>query len=109
MNSTKLLLLLCFVVLLSFGSSAQLGGTHNYLDTAYIAPRNISQQNDFLNNNHNFPAKPRDMWQLGIFVGLPWVDGDAPLAVKGSGSGFSNFASGLGFLALVGYFLSISF
>ncbi len=109
MNSTKLLLLYCFVVLLSFGSSAQLGGTHNYLDTAYIAPRNISQQNDFLNNNHNFPAKPRDMWQLGIFVGLPWVDGDAPLAVKGSGSGFSNFASGFG-LSLrkaIGYVVSI--
>ena len=109
MNSTKILPLLSIVVLLSFGSSAQLGGTHNYLDTAYISPRNISQQNDFLNNNHNFPAKPRDMWQLGIFVGLPWVDGDAPLAVKGSGSGMSNYASGFG-LSLrkaIGYVVSI--
>ena len=109
MNSTKILPLLSIIVLLSFGSSAQLGGTHNYLDTAYISPRNISQQNDFLNNNHNFPAKPRDMWQLGIFVGLPWVDGDAPLAVKGSGSGMSNYASGFG-LSLrkaIGYVVSI--
>lgn len=88
---------------------AQLGGTHNYLDTSYIAPRNVSQQSDFLNNSTSFPAKPRDMWQLGIFVGLPFVDGDCPWAVKGAGSGISTYAwgGGLSLRKAIGYVVSI--
>ena len=66
-------------MLVLFNSSfAQLGGTHNYFDTTYIAPRNLAQQSEFMNNTHSFPAKPRDMWQLGVFLGFPYVDGDAP-------------------------------
>ncbi len=109
MNKRKILLLvslLTFSVIISFG---QLGGTHNYLDTAYIAPRNISQQNDFLSNNRNFPAKPRDMWQVGVFAGFPWVDGDAPSAFKGAGKGFSSYATGFGLSVrkAIGYVVSI--
>lgn len=81
----KIFTLLAVLLLIVPGVFAQLGGTHNYLDTSYIAPRNLSQQSEFLNNNTSFPAKPRDMWQLGVFVGLPYVDGDAPMAVKGAG------------------------
>lgn len=109
MNTRKTLILTIILCTGSLSSFAQLGGTHNYLDTAYIAPRNISQQNDFLNNNHSFPAKPRDMWQLGIFAGIPWVDGDAPLAIKGAGSGFSSIATGFGISLrkAIGYVVSL--
>ncbi|MDB5247935.1 MAG: hypothetical protein JWQ40_2329 [Segetibacter sp.] len=91
------------------GIFAQLGGTHNYLDTSYIAPRNLSQQSEFLNNNTSFPAKPRDMWQLGVFVGLPYIDGDGPMAVKGAGSGISSYAWGVGasLRKAIGYAISI--
>jgi len=89
--------------------NAQLGGTHNYLDTSYIAPRNLAQQSDFLNNNSNFPAKPRDMWQLGVFIGLPYVDGDCPMAFKGAGSGISSYAwgGGVSLRKAIGYVVSV--
>jgi outer membrane protein OmpA-like peptidoglycan-associated protein len=101
-------LLACFLFFIQCGF-AQLGGTHNYLDTSYIAPRNLSQQQDFLNNNTNFPAKPRDMWQLGVFVGLPWVDGDCPMAVHGAGSGIGSYAwgGGVSIRKAIGYVVSI--
>jgi len=101
-----LLVIFCFLASQNF---AQLGGTHNYLDTSYIAPRNLSQQQDFLNNNSNFPAKPRDMWQLGVFVGLPFVDGDGPMAVKGAGSGLGSIAwgGGISLRKAIGYVVSI--
>jgi len=101
---TYLAFLLCTI-----GAKAQLGGTHNYLDTSYIAPRNLSKQQDFLNNSTNFPSKPRDMWQVGVFVGLPYIDGDAPMAVKGPGSGIGSYAYGIGASVrkAIGYVVSI--
>ena len=109
MSNRKLLLLVYCTFLITISSFAQLGGTHNYLDTTYIAPRNIAQQNDFLNHNQNFPAKPRDMWQLGLFAGVPWVDGDAPMTLKGAGSGFSSYSSGFGvsLRKAIGYVVSL--
>ena len=100
---------LFILFILGVSAQGQLGGTHNYLDTAYISQRNLSQQQDFLNNSHNFPSKPRNMWQLGVFVGFPWVDGDAPLALHGAGSGISSYAHGIG-LSLrksLGYVISL--
>ena len=105
----KLFTLLTLLVVSITATQAQLGGTHNYLDTSYISPRNLSQQQDFLNNAHNFPSKPRDMWQLGVFVGFPWVDGDAPLALKGPGDGIGSYAYGLGvsIRKAMGYVISL--
>ncbi len=103
------ILLLIAVTVISATSFGQLGGTHNYLDTSYISPRNLSQQSDFLNNNSNFPAKPRDMWQLGVFIGFPYVDGDAPQALHGLGSGISSYAWGAGVSVrkAIGYVVSL--
>lgn len=103
------ILLLIAVTILSATSFGQIGGTHNYLDTSYISPRNLSQQSDFLNNSSNFPAKPRDMWQLGVFIGFPYVDGDAPQALHGLGSGISSYAWGAGvsIRKAIGYVVSL--
>jgi hypothetical protein len=104
--STLLTGLFFFIATAGF---AQLGGTHNYLDTSYISPRNLNQQQDFLNNSNNFPAKPRDMWQLGVFVGLPYVDGDAAMAIKGAGSGIMSYAwgGGISLRKAIGYVVSL--
>ena len=80
-----------------FGSVyAQMGGVHNYSDTSYISPRDMSQQSDFLSNKGNFPSKPRDQWQFGVFVGYPYVDGDCPTAFHGAGKGLESYSYGFG-------------
>ena len=104
----KIYLLIVSILMVANGFS-QLGGTHNYLDTSYISPRNTAQQSDFLNNNTNFPAKPRDMWQLGAFIGFPYVDGDCPASFHGIGSGINSYGwgGGLSLRKAIGYVVSI--
>lgn len=109
MDMRKVYALSAFLVLFFSAAQAQLGGTHNYLDSSYIAPRDLAQQQDFLNNNSNFPAKPRDMWQLGVFAGFPYVDGDCPAAFQGAGKGLSSKAWGVGasLRKAIGYVVSV--
>ncbi len=96
MLKEKFIVVALFTLALLNSSNAQMGGVHNYSDTSYIAPREMSQQADFLSNKGNFPSKPRDQWQFGIFAGLPYVDGDAPMAVHGLGKGVQSYAHGIG-------------
>jgi opacity protein-like surface antigen len=99
------LFLLSVATLLSFAASAQLGGTHDYSDTAYIAP---AKRADLVKDKSNFPGKPRDMWQLGVFMGYPYVTGDCPSGVRGTGNSINNYAYGFGVSARksVGYVIS---
>ncbi len=86
------------IIFLSCGVQliAQLGGAHDYLDTAYIAPRKMSEQIDFLQNKSNFPVKPRDMLQVGFFGGLPFINGACPWTTKGASTDLGSYAIGLG-------------
>ena len=85
-HALLMILMLCGA---SFGW-AQLGGVHNYMDSSYVSSRNMAQHNEWKNNsrNQNFPARPRDMWQLGILGGLFMVNGDVP-ALPGWNAGLS--------------------
>jgi outer membrane protein OmpA-like peptidoglycan-associated protein len=60
------------------GAWAQLGGVHNYMDSSYIPASRMAQQNEWRNNSpsQNFPARPRDQWQLGIYGGYFAIAGD---------------------------------
>ena len=106
---TGKIIIFCISMLLSAGCIAQLGGTHNYSDTSYIAPRDMSQQGDFLKNQGSFPAKPRDQYQVGFFVGYPYIDGDCPMALHGLGTGFQSYSYGFGVHArkAMGYVMSV--
>lgn len=95
MRTRKTLLVLA-ALLLCTNLFAQLGGTHDYLDTAYISPTKMNQQKDFVNNKSSFPSKPRDMWQAGFFFGYPYIDGDCPTALKGKGNDIGSWTHGFG-------------
>ena len=41
----------------------------------------MSQQNEFWANTYNFPAKPRNMWEIGASTGIFTVSGDVPATV----------------------------
>jgi OmpA-OmpF porin, OOP family len=101
MTSKKYLLAMALMLGTVSGAWAQLAGTHNYMDSSYIPARRMAQQNEWRNNSkdQNFPARPRDMWQLGVTGGLFVLNGDAP-AVPGY-----NF--GLSIRKALGYVLSL--
>ncbi len=110
MSIKKYGLLLIAIIALASSSFAQLGGTHNYLYSSYIPKRNMKQQSDFVaGNKNNFPARPRDMLQFGIWGGFPYVDGDVPTAIKGTGNDIGNYAYGFGvsLRKSLGYVLSV--
>lgn len=46
----------------------------------------MPQQSEFLNNQYPYPAKPRDMWELGLSGGASFIVGDiSPRAGFGAG------------------------
>ena len=62
------------------------GSTYDYLDTAYIPASRMDQQRSFMANQSIYPAKPRDMWVLGINGGLYLVNSNiTPLPGWGLG------------------------
>ncbi|MFY0252372.1 OmpA family protein [Chitinophaga sp. 30R24] len=80
MASKKYLLLAGAVGLLSASTSfAQVQPTgYDALDSTKVSKGRMVQQNNFLNHQSNFPAKPRDMWELGFSGGLHLIDGTVP-------------------------------
>ena len=90
MASKKYLLLAGAVGLLSASSSfAQVQPTgYDALDSSKVSSKRMVQQNNFTNHQSNFPAKPRDMWELGFSGGLHLLDGTVP-AQPGFGGGIS--------------------
>ena len=41
-----------------------------------IPASRAAQQSEFLNNQYNYPAKPRSQWELGVKVGEFHINGD---------------------------------
>jgi OmpA-OmpF porin, OOP family len=54
------------------------GQSYDALDTAYIPGSRMEQQRQYLNHQYAFPAKPRNMWELGVNVGLVNMFSDVP-------------------------------
>lgn len=80
MNHTKtyLTLLTIFLFNLFFTVFAQEAGR---TDSLYITKTNMPQQKDFWNNTYNFPAKPRNMWEIGASFGVPTISGDVAVVL----------------------------
>jgi OmpA-OmpF porin, OOP family len=52
------------------------GSGYDVMDTSLVPERRMDQQRDFLNRNYDYPAKPRNQWELGIGAGFLNVSGD---------------------------------
>lgn len=79
MASKKYLLLAgVFCLLTSYGFSQRVGASYDVKDSSVIPSKRMSQHTEFLNGTYNFPAKPRNQWEVGIKVGLLNVSGDIP-------------------------------
>lgn len=83
MASKKYKLLLGVITLMTTAAYAQntpsgSGSGYSIYDSSVISSKNMPQQNEFWNNTYNFPAKPRNMWEVGISAGALTVSGDIP-------------------------------
>ncbi len=89
MASKKYLLLAGAMTLLAASPGfAQVKPTYDALDSSKVSARNMAQFNSFRNNQSNYPAKPRDMWELGLHGGYHFIKGNVA-ALPGFGGGIS--------------------
>lgn len=86
MASKKYLLLLAVIIFTTVNSFSQVKiGT--YYDSSQIPKKRMPQHTEFLNGTYNFPAKPRNQWEIGIKGGLFQVSGDIPAKFLSPGFG----------------------
>lgn len=79
MASKKLLFLTgMFCLLASYGFSQRVGASYDVKDSSVVPSKRMPQHTEFLNGTYNFPAKPRNMWEIGIKAGLMNISGDIP-------------------------------
>ena len=79
MASKKYLLLTGILCLLaSYGFSQRVGASYDVKDSSLVPGKRMPQHSEFLNGTYNFPAKPRNQWEIGLKVGAFNVSGDIP-------------------------------
>ena len=64
MASKKYKLILGLITLMTSTTFAQTGSGYSIYDSSVIPSKRLPQQNEFLNNTYNFPAKPRNHGKL---------------------------------------------
>ncbi|MBN9484892.1 MAG: hypothetical protein BGO70_05770 [Bacteroidetes bacterium 43-93] len=68
------------------------GQSYDVLDSSYVPGFRMKQHRKFMNHQYAFPAKPRNMWEVGVGLGLYNVSGDVPTLfpwnAKGGALGF---------------------
>lgn len=73
---------------------------YNVYDSSVIAKKHLPQHNEFINNMYNFPARPRDMWEVGVSAGNFMLSSDvSPL--------FPTFGFGVHVRKSIGYAFSL--
>ncbi|HZF62845.1 MAG TPA: OmpA family protein, partial [Chitinophagaceae bacterium] len=53
-------------------------GGYDPADSSIVPSRRMPQHTEFMNGTYNFPAKPRNQWELGVKGGLFNISGDVP-------------------------------
>ena len=83
--------------LFSLGVFAQDTGVYNIYDSSVISTKGKAQQNEFMNNTYDFPAKPRSEMEFGISGGMFSISGDVPAKLPTPGFAI-HFRKALGYV-----------
>ena len=75
--------LMCLLVSSAF-SQAQI---RSYEDSSVIPTKRMPQHTEFMNGTYNYPAKPRNQWEIGIKGGLSTISGDVRSRLPTGGFG----------------------
>jgi outer membrane protein OmpA-like peptidoglycan-associated protein len=79
MASKKITLLtgvLCLLATAGFSQTTTSAKRQGVDDSTVIPSRRMPQHTEFMNGTYNFPAKPRNQWEIGIKGGLFNITGD---------------------------------
>jgi outer membrane protein OmpA-like peptidoglycan-associated protein len=76
-----------FCMLTVMGFSQRIGTSYDVKDSSLVPGKRMPQHSEFLNGTYNFPAKPRNQWEIGIKGGLFNVSGDVPSKLLSPGFG----------------------
>jgi outer membrane protein OmpA-like peptidoglycan-associated protein len=77
MASKKYIFLLGILCLIMSSAYSQVG-IRGYEDSSMIPGKRMPQHTEFMKGAYNFPAKPRNMWEVGASIGAFTVSGDVP-------------------------------
>lgn len=83
--ASKKYLLLMAVLFSAMGAFSQRIGTA--YDSSQIPQKRMAQHQEFMSGVNNFPAKPRNQWEIGIKGGLFQIAGDIPAKFLSPGFG----------------------
>jgi OmpA-OmpF porin, OOP family len=70
MASKKYALIVGLLCLIQSAFAQNNDATYNWSDSSKIPSKRMAQHNEFMNNQYPYPAKPRDMWELGLQLGM---------------------------------------
>lgn len=90
-------------IALLISSTAAFAQIEPVINDEWIPDSRMEQHEQFKAGDYAFPAKPRNKWNIGISLGLPFVTGDVAPELFGSADGPSygvglNIRKGLGYL-----------
>src|SRR5665647_2591920 len=85
MTSKKYKLILGLIILMTSSTFAQMGTSYSVSDSSVVPSKRMPQQNEFWNNTYNFPAKPRNMVEVGVSIGNIAVAGDVDAKIPAFG------------------------
>jgi OOP family OmpA-OmpF porin len=67
------------------------GQSYDVLDSSYVPKSRMAQHRKYLNHQYAFPAKPKNMWEIGVGGGMYNVIGDVPTLILGQKNGGYGF------------------
>lgn len=93
-------------IALLIASTAAFAQIEPVINEEWIPDSRMEQHEEFKNGDYAFPAKPRNKWNIGISLGMPFVTGDVAPEFFGSADGPS-YGVGLNIRKGLGYFTSL--
>lgn len=79
---------LCLFASAGFAQTTTTSGSgYDVADSSVVPSRRMPQQTEFMQGTYNFPAKPRNMWEIGVKAGSFAVLSDVPANLPGIGFG----------------------
>src|SRR5258706_15103030 len=72
----KKYILLAGILCLLFSSAFSQTQIRSYEDSSVIPAKRMPQYTEFMAGTNNFPAKPRNQWEIGIKAGMFRISGD---------------------------------